>query len=54
MEHFEKLEELSNPLIEYLHNNFNPHTSIIIDWDRLRVISDEISMPIPIDKKEVK
>lgn len=46
MEKIKEIEEITKPIIEYLKNNYNSHTSIIIDRDSIRVVSDEISIPI--------
>jgi len=36
-EKLNKLFELSNPIVEYLQKNFHPHTSVVIEWDGIRV-----------------
>jgi hypothetical protein len=40
-----EFEALATPLYEWLIANTDPHTSIIIDWDSMRVVSDEIGIP---------
>lgn len=46
MEKIEEIEKLTKPIVEYLKKNYNPHTSLIIDSNSIRVVSDEISIPI--------
>lgn len=48
-EKLEKLTKLSKPLIEYIKKYFDFHTSIIISDDYIRVVRDEIGIPIEID-----
>ena len=47
-----ELEELVKPVVEYLRKNFNPHSSIIINWDNVRVVSDIIGTSIKDDFNE--
>ena len=44
-EQMKEFEKLATPLYEWLIKNTNPHTSIIIDWDCMRVVSDEMGIP---------
>lgn len=46
MEQLKKIKELSRPLIEYLQQNYNPHTSIIIESDGIKVVEDLMCTPI--------
>ena len=46
MEKIKEIEEITKPIVEYLKKNYNPHTSIIIDREYIRVVSDEVSIPI--------
>ncbi|MEK4425465.1 hypothetical protein [Solibacillus sp. FSL K6-1523] len=41
----DELEVLAAPLIEFLHNNFNPHCHIEITQDFTRVVVDVIGIP---------
>lgn len=41
----DELEELAAPLIDFLHNNFNPHCRIEITQDLTRVVEDVIGIP---------
>lgn len=43
------LKEISKPIIEFLKENYNPHTTIIINQDSIKVVSDEINIPILYD-----
>lgn len=45
MEEIEELKNLCKPISDYLKKHYNPHTSIIIDNDRVRLIEDVIYIP---------
>ena len=44
-EKLKEFEKLATPLYEWLVENTNPHTAIIIDWDNIRLVSDEVGIP---------
>lgn len=46
MEKIKKLENISKPILEFIRNNYNPHTTIIINENNIKVVSDEISIPV--------
>lgn len=41
-----ELKELANPLIEYLKNNYDPHTTIILNDQGIKIVRDETYVPI--------
>ena len=41
-----ELEKIANPIINYIKENYNPHTTVIISEDSIKVVTDEISIPI--------
>lgn len=41
----DRVTELSRPLIEFLKENCHPHTSIVIQEDRVAVVETVLSMP---------
>lgn len=43
-ENRKEFERLSKPLIEWLNENWNPHTKIIIDTTSAEVVSGEMSV----------
>lgn len=43
---FREIEELAKPLAEYIHNHYNPHTTIIITDERVTVVEDLLGMPL--------
>lgn len=45
MEQIEEIERISKPIIEYIKNNYNPHTTVIINEDCIKVVSDEVNIP---------
>lgn len=45
-EKMEELKEISKPLIDFIKENYNPHTTIIISQTCIKVVTDEISIPI--------
>lgn len=49
MEEIKELQEISKPILEFLKNNYNPHTTVIISEDGIKVVSDEINIPIRYD-----
>jgi hypothetical protein len=46
IEIFEELEKLSKPLLELLDKYFNMNCSIVINYDNIRIVSDELSIPV--------
>lgn len=43
-----ELEKLAKPLVDYLRNNYNPHTTIVITDERVVVVEDVMGIPFPI------
>lgn len=41
----DELKALAKPLQEYLTNHFNPMCSVVVDVDRVTVVSKELSTP---------
>lgn len=41
----DELKVLAKPLQEYLTRNFNPMCSVVVDVDRVTVVSKELSTP---------
>ena len=41
----DSLEEMAKPLVKFLNENNNPHTSIIINSERIVVVEDVLSIP---------
>ena len=46
----DKLEELCRPISDYLRENYCPYDSIVITDDKIRLVRDEIG--IPVDREE--
>ena len=46
MEEIEELKNLCKPISDYLKKHYNPHTSIIIESDRIKVVEDLMYTPI--------
>ncbi len=46
MERAKELEKISQPIIEFIKKYYNPHTTVAISEDSIKVVSDEISIPI--------
>ena len=36
-ERLNNLFELSDPIVKYLQENFHPHTTVVIEWNSIRV-----------------
>lgn len=48
-EKFDRLYDLCMPLVEYLKQYCDPHTSIIISEDYIRLVRDEVGIPVEIN-----
>lgn len=44
-EKIKKLEQIAKPLVDFIKENYNPHTSIVISENCIKVVSDEINIP---------
>ena len=53
-EKFELLKELCKPIREYLADNYNPHTTFLISTDRIKIVSDEVSIPVNDEFTEIE
>ena len=42
----ESLESLATPLVNFLRQNYNPHTRIVISFDHLKIEMDELNVPV--------
>lgn len=42
MEKSKEIEKIAKPIIDYMKNNYNPHTTVIINENCINVVSDEI------------
>jgi len=45
MNKINEIEKLCAPILEYLEENYNPHCTIIINSDGIKLVIDEISIP---------
>ncbi|HJJ11794.1 MAG TPA: hypothetical protein OIM48_00535 [Clostridiaceae bacterium] len=45
-EELKKIEQIAKPLIDFIKQNYNPHTSIVINEDSIKVVTDEINIPL--------
>lgn len=54
MKTIEEIKELAQPLIEYIKNNYHPHTKIIIEDDFVEVVETIYGIPIEYEDKEEK
>ena len=41
----EKLLEMSKPLIDYLKENYHPHTAIVVTEERVVIVETSVSVP---------
>ncbi len=48
-EKIKEIEKISRPIIDFLKENYNPHTAMIINQDSIKVVSDEVNIPILYD-----
>lgn len=42
----EKLSKIAKPVISFIKENYNPHTTVIINEDCIKVVTDEINIPL--------
>ncbi len=45
-EKIKELNKISEPVINFIKENYNPHTTIIISEDSIKVVTDEINIPL--------
>jgi len=45
-EQMTELKVLSAPLIKFLGDNFDPHTSIVVDSGYVRIVSENCGVPV--------
>ena len=45
MNEHEKLLEMSKTLIDYLKDNYYPHTAIVVTEERVMVVETSVSVP---------
>ena len=48
----DKLEELCRPISDYLKENYCPYDSVVITDDKIRLVRDEIGIPVDRDCKK--
>lgn len=41
-----KLNKISEPVIDFIKENYHPHTTVIISEDSIKVVTDEINIPL--------
>lgn len=46
---FQELEERAKPLICLLKEKYDMNTTIIVSIDNVKVVSDDVSIPIKVD-----
>lgn len=49
MKKFEELSKACEPLIEYLRNNYDPHTCVVVSSDSIKVLRVELGVPIGVN-----
>ena len=45
----EKLQEITKPIIKFLKENYDPHTTIVITTEHIKIVRDELGIPIKND-----
>lgn len=46
IERAKELKKIVQPTIDFIKKYYNPHTTIIVSEDSIKVVSDEINIPI--------
>lgn len=41
-----ELNKIAKPVINFIKNNYNPHTTVTINEDSIKVVTDEINIPL--------
>lgn len=49
MNKFEEVSKACEPLIEYLRDNYDPHTHVVVSSDSVKVLRDELGIPIEVN-----
>ena len=49
MEKIKELKTICEPLIDFLHKNYDPHTTIIVSEDYIKIVRDEIGIPVEVE-----
>lgn len=52
LEKIEELEKIVQPVVEYINKKYDPHTSIIVEFDKARIVRDEMQVIFEISDKE--
>jgi len=45
----EKLHEIVKPIIKFLKENYDLHTTLVITTDHIKIVRDEVGIPIKND-----
>ncbi len=48
-EKIKALEEISKPVVDYLKNNCDPYCTVIITDSHIKLVRDEIGIPVKSD-----
>ena len=48
-EYFYELKQMSKPIIEFINRYYDKYTTIVIKEDSIKIVRDEIRIPIKID-----
>ena len=46
---FEDLKRICEPVVQYLRENYDPHTQIVVTYDSVKVMQEEIGVPFALD-----
>ena len=41
------LQELSQPLREYLAKNHNPYCAVVVTYDDIKIVETQVNIPLP-------
>ena len=50
----DKLEEMCSPISDYLKENYCPYDSVVITDDKIRLVRDEIDIPVDRENEDAK
>lgn len=46
LQHLTDLAEAAKPLVNFLRGNYDPHTTIVLQYDRVTILQDRCSTPL--------
>lgn len=45
-DHLSELKKAALPIMQYLREHCDPHQSVVVTWDQIKIVTDEMGAPI--------